>query len=291
VTRGPKLADRDDDGVTAVRQGRADGGREYTASMSAVHSFQALAFPENVSLRRLAELFPDAKRGTHELREDLAEGGTLFLFPFGVVVFQDVDAATRNDQLEALHKADPRLSGPGTVEDLAVREDPSAAPGMAGGVLVVDRLTEARAGIIALTVAQSAAMEYYETIVTSMFERTRRLVERLERKGTTPLRTRPLHQFIGEAVGTRNEVLSVLHLLDKPDAAWDDPAMDAIYADLRDEFDLGDRFNALELKLRGVQEALELVLDVSRDRRLVLLEASIVILIVIELALSLLRRG
>jgi hypothetical protein len=26
------------------------------------------------------------------------------------------------------------------------------------------------------------------------------------------------------------------------------PAMDAIYEDLRDEFDLGDRFNALELK-------------------------------------------
>ena len=67
--------------------------------------------------------------------------------------------------------------------------------------------------------------------------------------------------------------------------------MDAIYEDLRDEFDLGDRFNALELKLRGVQEALELVLDVSRDRRLVLLEATIVILIVIELGLSLLRRG
>ena len=122
-----------------------------------------------------------------------------------------------------------------------------------------------------------------------MFERTRRLVERLERKGTTPLRTRPLHQFIGEAVGTRNEVLSVLHLLDKPDAAWDDPAMDAIYDDLRDEFDLGDRFNALELKLRGVQEALELVLDVSRDRRLVLLEATIVVLIVLELALGLLK--
>jgi len=38
-----------------------------------------------------------------------------------------------------------------------------------------------------------------------------------------------------------------------------------------------------------VQEALELVLDVSRDRRLVLLEATIVVLIVLELALSLLR--
>jgi uncharacterized Rmd1/YagE family protein len=162
---------------------------------------------------------------------------------------------------------------------------------MAGGVLVIDRLTPARAGIIALTVAQSAAMEYYERIVEAMFGRTSSLVDRLERKGTTPLRTRPLHRFIGEAVSTRNEVLSVLHLLDKPDAAWDDPAMDAIYEDLRDEFDLADRFNSLELKLRGIQEALELILDVSRDRRLVLLEVTIVVLIVLELVLSVVRRG
>ena len=200
-----------------------------------------------------------------------------------------MDPARRDAVLETLRRAEPRLSGPGTGEEMVVREDPSAAPGMARGVLVIDRLTPERAGIIALTVAQSAAMEYYERIVEAMFARTSRLVERLEEKGTTPLRTRPLHRFIGQAVGTRNEVLSVLHLLDKPDAAWDDPAMDAIYEDLRDDFDLGDRFSALELKLRGVQEALELVLDVSRDRRLVLLEGTIVVLIVLELVLSYLR--
>jgi hypothetical protein len=45
----------------------------------------------------------------------------------------------------------------------------------------------------------------------------------------------------------------------------------------------------MELKLRSVQEALELVLDVARDRRLVLLEAAIVLLIVLEIMLSLLR--
>jgi uncharacterized Rmd1/YagE family protein len=227
----------------------------------------------------------------HELRVALADGGTLFLYPFGAVAFQDVGSAERQRQLAELHRAEPRLGGPGTSEDLTVREDASAQPGMSAGVLVIDRLTPARAGIIALTVAQSVSMEYYERIVEDMFERTGRLVERLERKGTTPVRVRPLHRFIGQAIGTRSEVLSVLHLLDKPDAAWDDPAMDAIYEDLRDEFDLGDRYSALELKLRGIQGALELVLDVSRDRRLVLLEASIVALIVFEILMSLVRRG
>jgi hypothetical protein len=50
-----------------------------------------------------------------------------------------------------------------------------------------------------------------------------------------------------------------------------------------------DRYESLELKLRSVQESLELVLDVARDRRLVFLEAMIVVLIVLEIGLSLIR--
>jgi hypothetical protein len=90
-------------------------------------------------------------------------------------------------------------------------------------------------------------------------------------------------------VATRAEVLEILHLLDKPDAAWEDPAMSDIYDDLRAEFDLSDRYSALESKLRSVQESLELVLDVVRDRRLVLLEATIVLLILFEIVLTLTR--
>jgi uncharacterized Rmd1/YagE family protein len=79
-----------------------------------------------------------------------------------------------------------------------------------------------------------------------------------------PFRTRPLNRFIGEAILVRNEVLSTLHLLDKPDATWEDAAMDQIYDDLRAEFDLADRYVAMKSKLRSIQETLELVLD-SRE--------------------------
>jgi hypothetical protein len=81
----------------------------------------------------------------------------------------------------------------------------------------------------------------------------------------------------------------VLHLLDTPDEVWDDPAIDRIYAQLRAEFDLVDRYAALESKLRSVQEALELVLDVAPRPQGALLEASIVALIVFEIVLSLYR--
>ena len=101
--------------------------------------------------------------------------------------------------------------------------------------------------------------------------------------------TKPLHKFIGAAIGTRNEVLSILHMLDKPEAVWEDVTADRIYHELRAEFDLSDRYQALEHKLRSVQEALELVLDMARDYRLVLLEVTIVLLILIEIVLSFVR--
>ena len=90
-------------------------------------------------------------------------------------------------------------------------------------------------------------------------------------------------------MGTRSEVLSVLHLLDMPDAAWDDPGAERIYQKLRVEFDLVDRYQSLELKLHSVQDTLEVITDVARDRRLFLLEAAIVVLIVLEIVLSLVR--
>ncbi len=252
------------------------------------HSFNAVAFFENLPLRELAGAFPGAQVRTHELRHVL-DAGEAFVYPFGVLVFWNTPKENREAEVARLRQAFPRLTPEMVREDFLVREEPDARIGVSAGTLTLDRLTAERAGIVALTMGQSAAMEYYERIVEQLFQRTNSLVHRLETRGTVPLRTLPLHRFIGEAISTRNEVLSVLHLLDKPDAVWDDPAMDRIYVDLRGEFDLADRYGAMELKLRGVQEALELVLDVARDRRLVLLESAIVLLIVVELALSLIH--
>src|SRR6266704_739790 len=229
---------------------------------SAAHSFHAVAFVENLALRELAPAFPEAKRTPHELWYTTPAGGTVFVYPFGAMVFHDVPPAEREAQAARLHAARPGLTNAlGFEESFSVREDPGARTAVQDAVLIVDE----------------------------MFSRTDRLVDRLEKAGRAPFATKPLHRFIGTAIGTRNEVLSILHMLDKPDAIWEDATADRIYHELQAEFDLSDRYQALELKLRSVQEALELVLDMARDYRLVLLEATIVLLIVIEIVLSFVR--
>jgi uncharacterized Rmd1/YagE family protein len=251
-----------------------------------VHQFYAVAFEENLSLRALAPSFPQARVTQHDMYMPIDPDGGMYIYPFGAVVMHDVSPQRREAELARLNGARPGLTTQVIREDYSVMEDVELQTGIQDGTLRLDHLTQPRAAIVALTMAQSAAMEYYERIVEALFERTSTLVERLERKGTVPFRTRPLHRFIGEAISTRSEVLSILHLLDKPDAAWEDPAMDRIYDDLRAEFDLSDRYAALESKLRSIQEALELVLDVARDRRLILLEVAVVLLILIELLFS-----
>ncbi len=254
------------------------------------HTFFAVAFVENFSLKELAARYPEAKRTHYQISYPAAAGGTVFLFPSGAVVFHNVGQAGRESELLRLRRALPKLSDAQVwTEEFSVQERQGARPDLENGVLVVDTLTFERAGVVALTMAQSAAMEYYERIVDQMFAETDRLVERLEKSGTMPVFTRKLHRFIGAAIGTRSEVLSVLHLFDKPDAAWDDTGAELVYEQLRAEFDLVDRHQALELKLRSVQEALELVTDIARDKRLVWLEVSVVLLIVLEIVLNTFR--
>jgi len=254
-----------------------------------VHQFTAVAFEENLTLRDLAPAFPGARVGPRELRFRAPEGGEVFVYPFGAVVFHDVPAQRREVELARLHRARPGLTTKVVRESFTVREEPGANISLLDGALLIDALGPGRAAVVALIVAQSAAMEYYERIVEELFGRTAVLVEPLEKSGTVSMRTRQLHRFIGQSIATRSEVVSVLYLLDKPDLTWDDPAMDRIYDDLRSEFDLLDRYSAMESKLNGVQQALELILDVARDRRLLLLEASMAVLVFVELVVSVIQ--
>ena len=263
--------------------------------MSTVHTFHALAFIENFSLKELAAHYPEAKRARQLLWYPAAAGGTVYLFSFGVVIFFDVGQAGREGELLRLRRAPTAPRDAQVIsEEFTVRESGEAPPGarrpdIEDGVLIVDALSAERAHMVALTVAQSAAMEYYERIVDQMFADTDHFVARLEKRGTISVFTAKLQRFIGAAISTRSEVLSVLHLLDKPDLVWEDAGAEHIYEQLRAEFDLVDRYQSLELKLRSVQEALTLLAEVARDRRLVLLETSVIALICFEIVLSLLH--
>src|SRR6059036_556886 len=152
--------------------------------ISRTHQFAAVAFEENLSLRDLAASFPEARLGLREMRFATGNGGDIFIYPFGAVVFHDVAPERREAELARLYRARPGLTTQVVRESFTVREEPGSRVDISAGSLVVDQFGEDRAAVVALIVAQSAALEYYERIVAGLFTRTVELVDPLEKRGS-----------------------------------------------------------------------------------------------------------
>ena len=65
------------------------------ATGGAHHVFQAVAFVENLALKDLASAYPEARRTPHELAFRLPSGGSVYIYPFGAIVFRDAAPADR----------------------------------------------------------------------------------------------------------------------------------------------------------------------------------------------------
>lgn len=256
-------------------------------SIARTHSYIAVAFVENLDTKLLATHYPAGRSAPHELRVADPGGGEFFLFDFGAMVFRDIDAARRDEEIGRLRAHVAVLRMQIVNEEFLVLEGSGRPVGINEGRLHLDQLTGARSGVIALTLAQSVAMESHERLVDQLARRSSEVIANLKRTGRLGVRGAVLNRFTGEALSVRTEVTSVLHLLDKPDATWDDPTMDRIYDGLRDEFDLRERFLALQTSLDNVVGALQFLTDIVRDRRMLILEISIVGLFVLEILMSL----
>jgi uncharacterized Rmd1/YagE family protein len=82
------------------------------------------------------------------------------------------------------------------------------------------------------------------------------------------------------------EIISAIALLDKPDLTWEDELADRLHDRLRHNLEIAERYKALETKLLTIREALDAFLELSTTRRLLVLEAAIVLLIVLEIVIG-----
>jgi uncharacterized Rmd1/YagE family protein len=73
---------------------------------------------------------------------------------------------------------------------------------------------------------------------------------------------------------------------EKPDALWDRPDLERLYARLEDEYELKERVETLDRKVAVIAETAETLADIIDTRRSLRLELIVVILIAIEIAAS-----
>ena len=174
---------------------------------------------------------------------------------------------------------------PPTEEAFAIDVDPDEPTQVGFDRMLVGAVSQELLELTAFVLAQSAAMEYYEDDVDRLFAQLKGVAEQFAAEGRFAQKQRALLRFVGSAMVTRNEVVFTLSLLDTPTAAWNDEKLDRIYRDLRAPVEIGDRYRALDHKLTVVRDNLELLVDLTQQRRSLLLEVSVLALIAVEVVL------
>ncbi|HMH97463.1 MAG TPA: RMD1 family protein, partial [Bradyrhizobium sp.] len=88
------------------------------------------------------------------------------------------------------------------------------------------------------------------------------------------------------ALLVQHRVSGRVAIAEKPDALWDRPDLERLYARLEDEYELKERVDTLSRKLAVVSETANTLADIIDTRRSLRLEIIIVLLIAFEIVIT-----
>lgn len=213
--------------------------------------------------------------------------GVAVLFRYGAAVFFGMSA---EEEAAFLERLSPRIGGrltpveeeTATIQLLGESEDQVAA----GGPIQVRDMSLARLLLVSDALAKSVVLAHDEREVARVFETIEPFVRELAGSGKFFRNRRGILKLIGDALLVQHNVSGRVAIAEKPDALWDRPDLERLYARLEDEFELKQRLDALNRKLSVVAETADTLADIIDTRRSLRLEIIIVLLIAFEIVIG-----
>ena len=213
--------------------------------------------------------------------------GIAVVFRYGVVVLFNMSLEEEAAFLERLL---PRIGGrlvppeeeAATVELLGETGDQVAS----GGPIQVRDMSMARLLVVSDVLAKSVVLAHDEREVATVFETIEPFVRELASSGKFFRNRRGILKLIGEALLVQHHVSGRVAIADKPDALWDRPDLERLYARLEDEYELTARVETLNRKLEVVAETADTLADIIDTRRSLRLEIIVVVLIAVEIVIG-----
>jgi uncharacterized Rmd1/YagE family protein len=215
------------------------------------------------------------------------QDGVVTVFRYGVVVLFGMSILEEDEVLRALRS---RITRPvkqredetATIE-IAADKDEQILP---GGPILLKAATPEHMVVIADALAKSVVLARDEREVSSVIEVIEPFARQLADKGRTPEGRRAILKHIGNALLVQHRVSGRVAVAEKPDAVWDRPDLDRLYARLQDEYELTERADALSRKLAVISETAQVLTDIIDTKRSLRLEFIIVVLIAFEIIIT-----
>ncbi|MGK2914681.1 MAG: RMD1 family protein [Porticoccaceae bacterium] len=218
------------------------------------------------------------------------DAGLAVLFRYGVVVLFNIQPAEQVGFLEAIrHIIVEPLDEP-EHENMVIRCDGEHAESLEAGQLYLKEFDIQRIHLVAHVLAKSVVLAYYETRLTAHFNRIEPLADRLSQQQRIGSRSKQLMQHIGESLLVQSKMTGRVEISEKPDLLWDYPELERLHLRLGDEFDLSERHVAVERKIDLISRTAETLLSILQNQRTLRVEWYIVMLIVVEIAITLIEK-
>lgn len=155
------------------------------------------------------------------------------------------------------------------------------------GKVYLTKLDREKIQIISFVLSQSVALEKYENEIEKRTLEMEKIINFLKTGIWKRLKKKDLLSEIGEILAVKQKTISHLSLFDKPEIVWERVELERLYHKLYYEFELADRFDILNEKIKFLSDHHKILLDFLSTQRSYSLELIVVILIFIEILIFL----
>jgi uncharacterized Rmd1/YagE family protein len=221
------------------------------------------------------------------LTVSLETGAIAIVFGWGAIVFLDAGEEQIPKFLDEIRPLIWSLYPRPETEAGVVRIEAHAAEGFDGGLVTLHDTRLERLQILANVLGKTVALAQYEADIATSFDKIEPFALELEQSGLGGGNLRELLRHIGRVLLNEHKLLGRVEVAEKPDLLWEHHELDSLYARLEAEYELSERAQMLDRKLELISRTVRTVLDLLQHRRSLRVEWYIVILIVVEIALSL----
>ncbi len=264
---------------------RTDADIERPLAGISADRFQAKAFflGERIDLR---SYHLNDRLASAPLTISAGKRGLAMLFRYGVVVLFDCDPT---EEAALLWKLGPRVMQPYArpeVEEVTIRIDPERKEGIEGGVISLRDAEVIRLQLVAVILSKSVVLAQFESSIAQNFDRIEPLAENLERMARGGRPFRELLRHIGTVLLIEHKMVGRVEVRERPELIWKHADLESLYHRLEEEYELRDRFAALDHKLTLTSRTVGTVVELLENRRILRVEWYIVLLIVMEILLS-----
>jgi len=223
------------------------------------------------------------------LVQPAGERGLAMLFRYGVAVLFNVTDTEQKTYLKELKERVDKPYRRHESEDAQVVVS-AQTEGVSAEGINITALTLPRLQVIAIALARSVSLAYFEIAMAAAFDSVEPLARKLDQPRATSGTLKELLGHIGNTLLVQQKMIGRVEIEDKPDILWDQPELErlyTLYTRLEDEYELHERLATLERKLELIERTAETTLDLVQSRRMLRVEWYIVALIVFEVILTL----